>query len=339
MISINRECEWIMEINRRALYNSLRMNWILQPTAEVEAWQVEDYRAMPTDGLFERLEDRHIRLDKSSFAAFADAVDTPEELTDTLVGEMPEDMRSYDQIYLVVFELWRRLLPEKTCLSIFCDELDHQISLYDQGHISLVESIEDALANLRVILDENTDEGADPHDAFDCINGGCANDIETFLHDFISEQIDNSNELYASELIEGFTVYIHDVKWFDFLRARVISSTDTAEANRIIKQLLSRKNALSDLEFNLEVLSFLVAYGDKETFDNLVKKSIPLLEVEEDFNSLLSIGVDFYHRLDKESVEMALERILRERQNRDPNGAINPQDSHFSELLRILSQV
>lgn len=314
------------------------MNWIMQPTAEVEAWQVEDYRSMPLDGLFERLEDKNIRLDKTSFVAFADAVDAPEELTDALFGEIPDDMQVYDQIYLVVFELWRRLLPEKPCLSILCDELDHQIYLYDRGDLKVGESIEDALANLLVILDENTDEGANPHDAFDCINSGCANDIESFLHDFISEQIDNGNELYASELLEGFETYIHDVKWFEFLRARVLSSTDQEEADQIIKQIISKKNDLLDLEFNLEVLSFLVAYGDKETFDALVKKTVPLLEVEDDFHSLLSICIDFYHRFDKEHIERALERILREREKRDPNGTIDQKDAHFSEMFKILSQ-
>jgi len=327
-----------MEINRRALYNSLRMNWILEPTIEVEAWQVEDYRAMPLDALFERLEDRNIRLDKNSFVAFADTLDTPEELADALFSEIPDDMELYDRVYLVVFELWRRLLPEKPCLSIFCDELDHQMYLYDRNQTASMESIEDALANLQVILDENTDDGADPFEAFECINSGCANDLESFLYDFISEQIDNNNESYAVELIEAFGIYVQDIKWFEFLRARVISSTDPDEANQIVKLLVNNKSIGPDLEFYLEILTFLVAYGDKETFDSLVKKSVPLLQIEEDFQALILICADFYHRLDRENVEKALQALLKDRSKRDLNSPIDLKDIHFSEFFKILAK-
>ena len=36
-----------MDAERRALYNSLRMHWLLDPNMAVEPWQVEDYRSMP----------------------------------------------------------------------------------------------------------------------------------------------------------------------------------------------------------------------------------------------------------------------------------------------------
>ena len=47
------------------------------------------------------------------------------------------------------------------------------------------------------ILDENVDEGVPPEQALQLISTYCANDIETFLYDFISEQIDEDNETYA----------------------------------------------------------------------------------------------------------------------------------------------
>lgn len=326
-----------MKINRRALYNSLRMNWVLDPTLEVEAWQVEDYRAMPLDQLFERLEDMDIRLDKASFAAFADTVDNPEDLTETLLHDSSEDMEFQDQVYLIVFELWRRLLPEKPCLSILCDEIDHQIHLYDQGQATTSEGITDILANLQVVLDENTDEGADPHEVFECINSGCAHDIESFLHDFISDKIDDCNYSYASELLEGFSSYLHDVKWFEFLRARLVAVSDPDEANEIVKQLISSKNDDPDLEFNLEVLSFLVSVGDRETFERLVKQSAGLLQVEEDFQALVSISADFYHRLDREQIEKPLQAILKQREKRDLDKNFDIQDPHFTAFFNILA--
>ena len=41
------------------------------------------------------------------------------------------------------------------------------------------------------------DEGLPPEQAFQLISPYCANDIETFLYDFIAEQIDEDNESYA----------------------------------------------------------------------------------------------------------------------------------------------
>lgn len=324
-----------MEMNRKALYNSLRMNWISAPTSEVESWQVEDYRSMSLDELFERLEEKEFFLNKSSFLALADEVESPEELTETIIAEAESGAQSYDQVYLIVFELWRRLLPENPSLSIFCDELDHQIYLFDRDELSSGEQIEDALANLQVILDENTDEGADPHDAFDCICQHCANDIETFLHDFISLQIDNDNNGYAAELLDGFENYVRESRWFEFLRARVVAANDPNEALNIVKKLIKDKRSLPDLEFNFEILSFLVIYGDRETFESLVTKTVELIEVEEDFQSLLSICADFYHRLDHESTERSLQKILKSRSRHQLEKPFSQKDPHLAELLDL----
>lgn len=323
-----------MEINRRALYNSLRMNWVLDPTLEVEPWQVEDYRAMPVDNLFERLEDKGLYLDKMSFKAYAETVDSPEDLTDALLADATIDIKMHDQVYLLIFELWRRLLPEKPCVSVFCDEIDHQIYLYDRQQVQNVEAIQDALANLQVILDENVDNGADPLDAFDFLDAGCANDVESFLYDFISDQIDNHNDSYANELLEGFGNYMRDENWFDFLRARLIASSDPREANHLIELFIDDKTSEPDLELNLEVLAFLVCNGDEKTFSRLVRKAAKLLQIEEDFQALVSVCIDFYHRLDRESIEKALQDILNRRKFCDAEKIWDPRDPDLTIFLK-----
>lgn len=326
-----------MDNSRRALYNSLRMNWILDPSLEVEPWQVEDYRAMPLDALFERLEDMDIHLEKSSFTAFAENVDTPEELTEALLHDASLDIKLQDQMYLIIFELWRRLLPERSCLTILCDELDHQIHLYDQSGASAGEEIADAIANLQVVLDDNTDEGGEPREVFEAINQGCANDVESFLYDYIADRIDEGNYTYATELLDGFSNYIQDLHWFEFLRARSLSVSDPEEADILIKELLNDKQGDQDLEFNLEVLSFLVSVGDRETFERLAKETAELIQVEEDFQSLLSITADFYHRLDREHIEKSLQVLLQERTKRNPDQPFDNRDPHLSSFLKILA--
>ena len=54
-----------MELERRALYNSLRMNWLIDPTIQADAWQVEDYRLMSYKAIFDRLKEKGVHLDRS----------------------------------------------------------------------------------------------------------------------------------------------------------------------------------------------------------------------------------------------------------------------------------
>jgi hypothetical protein len=181
-------------IERRALYNLLRMNWLNEPTLSVESWQVEDYRSLPLPDLFERLKQFNIQLDRVSFIAYADECDSPEDLTEHLIGDRNLPTAQEDQVYLLIFELWRRLMSEKPSLSILCNELDHQIFLYDRHELDNPLALQDALTHFIEILDENVDEGIPPEQAFKLISPYFANDMETFLYDFIAEQIDEGNE-------------------------------------------------------------------------------------------------------------------------------------------------
>lgn len=325
-----------MQIERRALYNLMRLNWLHNPNMPVEPWQVDDYRAMPLDAIFERLRFHDIEFDRHLFGELASDYDSPEDFTDAVLAEFDADTVTQDQVYLLIFELWRRLLQEKPCLSVFCDELDHQIHLYDTGATKNPEEIQDVVANLQVILDENTDEGADPIEVFESISGGCANDVESFLYDYISDQIENDNLSYASDLLDGFNDYVRDFKWFDFLRARYIAFNDQSAANELIPQLIQDSVEAPDLEYNLELLSFLVQGGERGVLVDLVRKTLPLLRTEEDLQDLLVICVDFFHRLDCEKEENELQKLIRKRSHLHPEGTVDMRDPLINELLHIL---
>jgi hypothetical protein len=323
-------------MERKALYNLLRMNWLLDPDLQVLPWQVEDYRALPMGALFERLHASQLDLDKVSFIALAEHCDNPEEMTDELLGDARISQEAEDQVYLLIFELWRRLVTEKPCLSTFCDELDHQIYLYDQGHGEKDEAMQDILANLQVVLDENVDGGGKPLEVFDFVSNNCANDVESFLYDFIAEQIDNQNYSYASELIEGFQKYVKDDKWFEFLKARILSVSDSEGANLAVRQLVKKTVAKPDLEFILEMLTFLVQDGEKEAFVKLAKKGTTLLQVEEDFQDMLLIGADFLHNLDQEKEEALVKKILTQRQGKVSTDPIKLPDPDIQKFLKLL---
>lgn len=313
------------------------MNWLLDPNMDVEPWQVEDYRNMPLEAIFERLRLQEIELDRISFLALSDEYENPEDLAEHLLLSPDSDQRSQDQIYLLVFELWRRLLPEKPTLTIFCDELDYQIQQYDRGQLKNLEAIQDVLANLKVVLDENVDQGGDPPAVFDMVCSGCANDIESFIYDFIDEQIDEKNISYASELLDAFEEYINDIKWFDFLRLRQLSLTDPEGAILLLRKIILENSNHPDLVFNLEILSYLVQGGDEKIFMNLLKQTIPLLKSEEDFQDLLTICADFYHFLDLDQIEKKIQAILNNRSKIHSEKQIDPNDPDFTELFKAMA--
>jgi len=330
-----------MEMDRRALYNSLRMNWLMDSKMSVSPWQVEDYRALKLESLFERLRAHDFSLDKDSFAAFAEEYDSPEELADDLAAERDEgidgeDSVHYDQIYLLVFELWRRLLTEKPSVSIFCDELDNQIYSYDSGSLASQFSIQDSLANLKEILDENVDEGADPLDAFEAIASGCANDLESFIYDYTSQMIDERNYSYASELLDGFSDYVSDQRWFDFLRARLLMQNDLEAASDKIAQLYEEELKEPDIEFNLEILHALAQTGDEKLFCKIAADTLLLIEYEDDFHDLLSACIDHYHFQDQEKLEEKVKEIMKSREKIPPNSPFNPKDPKANELKKLL---
>lgn len=327
----------MQEIQRRALYNLLRLNWVSDTSIAAQPWQVEDYRKMSFDLLLDRLREKGFYLDKTSFLALADSVDTPEDFTDELMDDSSANAEEQDQVYLLVFELWRRLKTEKPCLSVFCDELDYQIHLYDLGVNEGYESIQDSLANLQVILDENTDQGVNPNEAFKIVSEGCANDIEAFLYDFISEQIDNHNESYASELIDAFYGYVSKVKPFDFLRARIMAVSDADAANKLVRQIVQSDKS-PNLDFYFDLLAFMIQNGEEDLFQFIVKKIVPLLQTEEDFHDLLAICADFYHCLDREKVEQDILELQKQRSSLPEDASFGPKDPAAIKLLKILTQ-
>lgn len=322
-------------MERKALYNSLRMSVLLDPGVSYEPWQVEDYRALSTDELFLRLEKLGLKLDKTAFFKLSEEYETPEEFADSLANTDSPELA--DKFYLIIFELWRRLVPEKQSLSIFCDELDYQIQRYDSGHDEVSEGIEDAFANLEMILDENSDSGANPKELFNSVAAGCANDVESFLYDLIQTQIDHQNFTYATELIEGFLPYVPDSRWLEFFKAQVLFESDREESLKLIEQLMRGKNKGSDLELNLEMLAFLSKSGEDKLFKSLIKQTLPILEVEEDFVDLASIAADFCHYGDEDEKEKKVLELIDRRAKIAHDSLFQENDPQAKELLKILN--
>jgi hypothetical protein len=212
-----------IKLQTKALYNLLRSSWLDNSKLKVQPWQVEDYRSLSTKELFARLKKLDMPLTEDSFKQYAENCESPEELAECLWLD-EEDLEGHDKAYLLIFELWRRLMPEKQTLSVFCDELDRLIELYDKGELADDDTLPTALIELEDIFDRSADEGGSAKESYQAVSEFCAHDLEGFIFDHIEDHIESDNTLYASELLDGFVRYMPKPKKFDVLKTKLLST-------------------------------------------------------------------------------------------------------------------
>lgn len=327
-----------MQFKGKAFFNLLRIKWLEDKSTPVKPWQIEELSHLSIKELFSRLKQLGIILDERSFSLYAENCESPEELTEHVwVDEKNLEEREY--AYLLIFELWRRLLPDKLALSIFCDELDQLIEMYDSGNLKEEESLQNALLILEDILDDSSDEsGGDPKKVFKEVASYCAHDLEGFITDYISDQISEGNGTYASELIDAFYPYASNPKRFDFLRARLIALSDPNESSRVYIQILEELQENPDLELLMQVAESLIHHGDVRLFMQTVKHILPLLNTEEKFQRLLSMIAEYYRCLDRDEEEKVIKRLLESRSLFDLTKKIDPSDPSLISLHRFLER-
>jgi hypothetical protein len=320
-----------MELERKAIYNLLRMNQ--HETNSCAPWQIENYRSKPIDLLFKELSTLGLALDSRHFTAHAEAYDTPEEFSDALISEEKEAKES-DHLFLIIFELWRRLVPEKRSISILCDDLDEFIHQFDQGLLTKEEDLQDALSSLITLLEENLDAGLKPSDLFNVVQANTANDLESFLFDFISEKIDEEEIAFAAELLDDFMPFVKDKIWFEFLKAKVLSFSDQDKANELINKL--HQDKYLDVELALELLEFLAHFGDQALFLRLAKKTVPLIEFEDEFQDLLLITEKYFSCLDLDEKEEKVSSLLKKRSKKNHEAELDKNDTDVKAYLNLL---
>lgn len=326
-----------MSFEGRAFYNFLRMDGAEEYLAEAKEWQTADYRSWTEEALFGALKQEGVHLDAGSFALYVEQCDSPEEIAEVVLGDQ-EDEDTMERGYLLIFELWRRLCKDKQSLSVFCDELDHQMQLYTQGEHN-EEMLQEMLTQLENILDQNTDKGEDPRVIFELVTRFLAHDLEDFIYDFAAEQLDGGNEVYASELVDGFYDYIETPFWLDFLKARLLALVDMKEATMMMSRLLEQLQESPDLDLLFEMLRFLIYQEEIPLFYPVFEMIEPLLEREEDFQDLLEIMIEYFSTLDREEEEQRVSAILAKRESMDKEREFMMQDHDFRELKKLVSMI
>lgn len=318
-----------MQIQGKALFNLLKISWLDNPSLPVKPWQIEDYRKLSTDTLLKRLKQLGIHLKEEEFLAYAQPADSPEELNESMWGEAPQG-ETFDQGYLLMFELWRRLLPHKQSLSVFCDELDHLIHLYDRGELEDDEQLQLRILELERILDDHVDQGEKPQKVFQSLLQFSAHDLEGFLYDYMEDQINEEKDLYASELIDDFYEYFQDPLWLDFLRLRLLIKTDTEAADLMLTRILNLLQEDPNLDLLLEIARFLIHRGKGSFFVHTCRILRPCLKKEEDFKELLVITAEFYELLDQKEEALSIQKILKKRKSIPDSKELNIKDSDIT---------
>jgi hypothetical protein len=315
----------------KAYFHWLQLKQEASHSMQVEPWQVEDYREVSMNDLFDRLASLGLELSEDNLTLTAENYRSPEELTHFLWPQQNDEHR----IYLIIFELWRRLFPEKQSPSIFCDELDYRIDQYLKGDQQ--NGLPNTLLRLEEILNENIDAGEDPKAIFFSLSRHIAHDLERFLYDYISDQIDEDNDPYASELLAAFYLSMNEPSWFDFLKARLLITTEAHEGNIAFKKIIDRLKIHPNLDLELEILAFLIHHGDPHLFQQTAQLCLEHLETEEDFQELLAMIADYCHFIDKDKEEEQIQTISATRATNDPDKSIDRADPDLVFIISLLN--
>lgn len=325
-----------MKFQGKALFNLLRIKWLEDPRGDIKAWQVEDLQLLRMEELFSRLKQIGIILNEQGFCLYAEKCESPEELAD-LIWYDEEDLEGHDKAYLLIFELWRRLLPEKMCLSVFCDALDQIMEMYDNDTLVEEESLQSALSILEDLLDETYDENKeDAQTIFSEVSSYCAHDIERFIFDYICDQIAEKNVTYASELLDAFYDYVTDRRRYDLLRAKLFALSDLEDANHIYRRILEELTEEPDLEMTLLIAENLVHHGDVRLFMQAAEMALEQLKTEEDFQNILRMMAEYFRCLDRETEESAIQNLLHLRQMHSPEKQLDPSDQIFKRVYQLI---
>ncbi|MDJ0652290.1 MAG: hypothetical protein QNJ27_04730 [Simkaniaceae bacterium] len=324
-----------MTYQGRAFYNLLQMNLKNNPSLEVEEWQVEDYRALSEEKLFERLEQLEIFMDRKNLLLRVEQCDSPEDLADCLYLE--EDYEKHEKVFLAIFELWRRLVPDKQSLSVFVDAFDHLIERYEEGDGDCEEDLQRALESVQAILDDNVDAGGEAHEGYHFFSAYSCHDLGIFIFEYIAHQIDVGDEQYANELLDGFYPYVDHKRWFDLLKARLVAATDMEEGKMMIYRLLGSLKEEPELYLLFETLHYLIYVEETELFRLTYHQVLEEIETKRDLKELLTLTVEYFNAIEMEKEEAVVTKLLEEHGGENLQKKISIPNQALKKLKELVS--
>jgi hypothetical protein len=325
-----------MDFQGRAFYNLLRFNALEDPASRhYEKWQVEDYRTLTDQQIFSRLHAYSCDLDLEVFQELAKNFDSPESLSEYLIPDEFE-AESADKIYLCLFELWRRYKKDCRSLSIFSDELDHWMHVYDGQKEDVDDIIYSYLFELENFLDEEADQGKEPKAVFSIISYYFAHDIENFIYDFVYDLVEKESLTNASEIIDAFLPYVKREIWFEFLKLKMFSLQDLEQFPSLLHRFSEKVIEVKDIELLVEVLDLMIDSSQVDLFLSVFKEGLKLLQNAGQLEEFLFVLRDFYDSIEDHKKSMRVQEIMKSHQKKDPNKKVVKDDPILIEIKSLI---
>ena len=154
---------------------------------------------------------------------------------------------------------------------------------------------------------------------------------------FQKYQIDIENDLYASELLDGFYSYVDNKRWFDLLRIRLVSAVDVEEGNVMAQRLLESLKEDPELYLLFETLHFLIYVGETEQFIATFYQAMEQLETEEDFRELLMLTAEYLELINKEKEMEKINELIDKQKGKNLQDPLDPEDYSIQILKDIMN--
>lgn len=283
----------MITIESRALYYTLRKSWEKNPDFEVEKWQVTDYQELDEPTLYEEVAVFAPALDSEQFLRYASMFDSPEDMALFFAEDHEDEPKKVDRFYCALFELWKRNVHDRVCVSIFCDKLDR---LIDDYHIELeidTALIDVCIDELLMLLKDYSDGLESKEEVFQALAQGCANDLEGFLIEYFSEQLDEGRREYVREWIDALVDFIDDKNFFTLLYSRSFITSDPIHARSILEQLVNRLSPVDDTDLYSEALDVAIEGGYTALVEDIAIEILSSTNSEEDISDLIESLQEF----------------------------------------------
>lgn len=299
-----------MLFSGRAYYNLLYLQNLRGFEVNAMEWEYLDYRALDDRELFDRIQRLHYAFDKDSFIEYCQDFDSPEELIYSLETG---DSELKNKLYLLLFELWRRFLPQKKSISIFADELDRKIAAYESNKdgVELLLALEEVVE----ILESNTLTEEPLEAIFERFCLYVAHDLESVVYTYIDSKLKSSDEDYSIDLLDHFLPYVREKRALQFLRLKSLPIDYFEERNRLTKYLCESLQEKVNVAISLPFLFYLIESKDKEHFVDLFSSLIHQVEEEGALVSLLDVLVEYHRSFGREELEQKVSAFLEKGKN------------------------
>ncbi|MGR3952256.1 MAG: hypothetical protein QRY74_05115 [Chlamydia sp.] len=322
----------------KAIYNNISFHSQnpsernLDSTAAYQEWMFRNWRIIPLEMLFRELNDLGIHLDKSLFLSWAYDSDSPEDLLLLLAPEESEELEEenqddLDHIYLILFELWRRFLPERRSISIVADDIDCAIVEYNALDIEIhdpiratfiqrvigliaeyVRALQLGLDHIQEHANDETDKAIQEagvssigHAIFSMTQPFFVHEIGRFIFDFILEELNEDTQHEMRLVVDGLRSFIIPPSWGVCMEAHILAYENEERAVSIAKEVLKqifpqshrqKRSGYIDTPAALSILLLAAKIGNNMLFQiairNILEHVTPL--ESEDLFEIVSIA-------------------------------------------------